>query len=310
MNNLIQILEFENYSTKAISTYSRAGDVVFGEQPNYITKDVFCLVVRLSIKIDRVFLSRYPNLKWIASPTTGITHIDIPYASERNIKTITLRNCYDEIASITSTPELTLGLILSLIRNINFAYESVKRGEWERERFLGRQLSELNIGIIGFGRVGKQLSTYTNSIFKKTFFYDLHDIVLNKRGFEAIELNSVEKLCSKSDVIVLCASYNFGDPVIISRELFEKGYFTGKYLINTARGELVDELAIKEALENNFLLGYATDVISNEFNINDSPIISCLGKLNVIITPHIGGCTVDAMRETEEILANKFMELK
>ena len=116
------------------------------------------LVVRLGVVLNSEFLSRFKNIKFIATITTGLDHIDLEFCNNNNIHIISLKNEIGFLQKIHATPEYTWGLLLSLMRRIPWAYESVLKGRWDRNSFFGNELYGKCFGVIGFGRVGKPQS--------------------------------------------------------------------------------------------------------------------------------------------------------
>ena len=149
------ILESDDYSKNAITTYQSLGKVFLKNDTNFSKKDINVLIVRLGHMIDSEFLLKFENLKYIITPTTGLNHIDISACESKNIRIISLRDCMNKIKKVSSTVELTLGLLISLVRNMNSAINDVKiNNAWDRNKYRGFQLRDKKIGIIGLGRIG------------------------------------------------------------------------------------------------------------------------------------------------------------
>jgi D-3-phosphoglycerate dehydrogenase / 2-oxoglutarate reductase len=302
----ILILEPENYSAKAILLYSSIGSVALGGRGNANVDNVGMLIVRLNYMLDEGFLRRYPSLKFIVSPTTGLTHIDLKYCSRKGITIYSLNNLRGMLDDITSTSELCIGLIISLVRCIPTANEDViLHGRWERDKFRSRQLSKLTLGVVGLGRIGRQVAHVAKSFGMTVIASDPY---LSKDEFEMfnIERCSLESLLARSDIVSVHANLSDSNRGMFgARELALMK--PGAFLINTARGELVDECAAVDALKEKRLGGIAIDVVADEplkDACQNSPLIrGAIDGLNIIVTPHIGGCTSDAMGITEDRLA-------
>tara|TARA_Y100000739_G_scaffold227887_1_gene238317 strand:- start:704 stop:1624 length:921 start_codon:yes stop_codon:yes gene_type:complete len=299
----ILILEPNNYDTRALKIFHEIGNIFYPQQ-EFSSKDINCLVVRINTYIGKSYLNKYPALKFILSPTTALTHIDIDLVNEKKIKLLSLRDCKKELINITSSAEHALLLTLLLSRNIhNFNDKNTK--EWNRYKFKVRQVSSLKIGIIGLGRIGSWLKRVLEEMGVSVFFNDTkNDLMRN------IAYRSKKELLEDCDVIILSCTYNSGDKEIIGFE--EVNYAKDNQLIvNISRGGVINEEALLKGLLSKKIKGYATDVISQEDNskISDCKLIDLQQKgYNVIITPHIGGVAYEAMRETEFILASKFKE--
>ncbi len=300
------IVEQLNYSERAIREYQKLGPVWFSEAPIGKADEVKVLVVRLGKIIDEVYLEAYPSLHAIVSPTTGLTHIDQPTCKRRGIRIFSLADCRDAIECITSTSELTLGLMVSLLRRIPIAHIGVlSEGCWDRDRYRSRQLSSLTLGLIGLGRIGGHMSTYANALGMRAIAYDSFQ---SDQRFEDLRAERMEldELLKTADIISIHANLsddNYG--LIGEREINLMG--TEALIINTARGALLDEKAAAKALYEKRLGGIAVDVLSDEHTENspvESPLVQAAQSgLNVIVTPHIGGCTSDAMHITENRMA-------
>ena len=305
------ILESSNYSKKALEIYSNKGNIFFfNDIDESIFNTIDVIICRLSIRLDSSFIDKFPKLKYIVSPTTALNHIDCEYASLKEIEIYSLRNITNSIRSITSTSELAIGLFFSLIRNIVDASNDVSlKNKWNRDHFRGRQIYEnFNIGIIGFGRIGEQIYRFLMP-FNLNFF--VHDkVVTDQMIHHNIPNQSVKNLIEKSDCIFLCASYNNGDDPILDSNFFDK-LKKSIYIVNTSRGELIDEDALCEAIVNGKVFGFASDVLTNELSKNfleNKKIMQLRESHKIIITPHIGGCTLEAMMETEYQIAENFIK--
>ncbi len=304
----ILIKEASHYSDKALEIYNSIGQVEFEEASNQLIINV--LVVRLGYKIDKFFLQSYPNLQYILSPTTGLDHIDIKYCEKEGIRVISLNDIKKDIENVSSTAELTLGLIVSLIRKIPQAsYSVLFDRKWDRDAFRTRQLSNMSIGIIGVGRIGTMVAKYTNAMGMKVFGYDVEK---DKKHFDDnnIQQLDLKDLLASSDIVSMHASSTPENARLLNKQNLSF-LNKGTYLINTARGNLVCEETIIELLDANILYGYAADVIDGELNKKNfnSVIFQNMKKYNILLTPHIGGCTSDAMETTELVLAQEFQKI-
>ena len=141
------IIENNEYNPEALKIYKNLGHIFTFEKYEPTIIDV--LVVRLSKFLDESFLGKFPNIKYIISPTTSLTHIDIKYIKKRNIKIISLRDCKEKLKVVTSSAEHALTLALSLERNFhNFLKEKIE--DWDRYKYPIREISSMRVGIIGY----------------------------------------------------------------------------------------------------------------------------------------------------------------
>lgn len=246
-------------------------------------------------------MEQCPRLRAIATNTTGVPHIDVKEAAARNIPVFSLEKEVEFLKTITPTAEHTWGLLLALMRRSPWAHAAVLRGQWNRRPFgAPRMLSRMSLGLIGCGRLGCMVGRYGLAFGMKVAFFD-PQVKDCPPGFE--RLGNAGELVAASDVVSLHAPANESTHKMINRDLFEK-FKVGSYLINTARGELVDEVALLERLETGRLAGAALDVLDGEFvpgfQSASHPLVAyAQAHDNLLLTPHIGGSTVDAWRETE-----------
>lgn len=244
------------------------------------------------------------NIKIINTASTGTNHIDKVYCENNNIKIYSLTKDYDLINQLTSTSELAFGLMISLLRKIPFSFDSVKNYEWNYEKYIGRQVKDFNLGVIGYGRLGKMMVHYGLAFGMNVYVYDPYQKVEIK-NVNQVNLNN---LLINSNVVSLHVHVTDETRKMINKDFIKK-MKNNSYLINTSRGELVDELEILKNLENGKLAGYGTDVIADEFNdIKQSKLIeySKNEKYNIVITPHIGGMTYEGQNKAFYHAMNKF----
>jgi len=281
INGVYEILEscgcvtYEPYAT-AMTTrvMSDINDAIF-TNPNEMT-----------FKLDANSIGE--GVKVICTASTGTNHIDLDYCDKRGIEILSLTTDYDIIERISSTAEMAFALMMALLRNVTDAFDSVKRGEWTYEPFIGRQLNQLKAGVVGFGRLGKMMAKYCKAFGMNVCVCDPYKAV-----HDAYTQTSLGHIFRGCDVISLHIHLNEETKGMINRSLLDE--CRGYYLINTSRGDIVNEEDVIWALEETRLYGYATDVLSDELgNIKNSPIINRADDLNIIVTPHIGGMTKEA----------------
>ena len=262
------------------------------------------LFVRLAHQIDAQFLLKTPLLRYLCSPTTGHTHLDEGVLTSRGVKIISLRGEQVFLEEIRATPEHTFGLLLALLRRYHDAFSHVQAGGWDRDLFRGEELFGQRVGIVGLGRLGYRVATYCEAFGAIISFTDTR-VVTAKQSWQ--RLSGIQNLISNNRIIILCASYINGDAPILGES--EIALLRDHYLVNTARGELVDEDALLAAIEHEQLAGVATDVISREIGSNQLASWNAVAKKrNVILTPHIGGATFTAMSKTENFIVEKLSQ--
>ena len=279
--------EKKHYSKKAIKIYKKIAPIANNKE-----KNIKVLVVRLSYKIEKNFLKKFKNLKFIISNTTGLDHIDSNFCRKNNIKILSLNNVKKKIKNIHSTADLTIGLLISLVRNINSSNKYIsKYKKFERYKFISEDLKKLTVGIVGYGRLGKRIEKYIKFLKMKTITYDIKSKNL-----------SIKKLIKQSNIIVVTASSYDGRKVLTKEHL--KNLKKNSYIVNTSRYFSVDEDEIIKKLKSGLLLGYATDSIEGEYDKNlykKNKFIKLIEKYNIIITPHLGGFTYDSVHKTEKL---------
>lgn len=241
------------------------------------------VIVRSASQITSPVLEAANKLEVIGRAGIGVDNIDVDRATERGIAVL---NTPD--ANATTTAELTIAHILSLSRNLPQADRSVRSGEWKRSRFMGAELADKRLGIIGYGTIGRIVAVRAKALGMQVSAYDpfVTDEIFSVDGITSLTL---DELLSSSDYVTLHCPVNNKTRDIIN----EKSISTmkqGARLINCARGDLVDEQALYQALVTNQLAGAALDVFKNE-PPKDSPLL----KLdNIVLTPHLGASTHEA----------------
>ncbi|MCZ6594524.1 MAG: NAD(P)-dependent oxidoreductase [Bacteroidetes bacterium] len=263
------------------------------------------LIVRLGLRITREVIEASKKLKVIVSATTGLDHIDLQAARERNIEVLSLQGEREFLRSISATAEHTWTLLLGLLRHMPWAFEHVKSNGWERDRYRGNELKGKNLGILGLGRLGEQVAHYGLTFGMKVGAYDpfRNGWVQDVRQFELLE--AVLHWSSVLTVHLPLRKDTYGFLNEERLRLLPKG----AWIINTARGALIDEFALVKSLENGHLAGAAIDVICNEQIQKErekSPLLEySKNNNNLILTPHIGGATHESMKNTEVFMAKK-----
>lgn len=275
--------------------YERASkDEVRKALLNYMIDIIVCNPNEQKYKIDEELL-KGTNIKTINSCSTGLNHIDLDYCKENNIEIQCHKSDYNLINKLPSTSELAFGLMLSLLRQIPQGQKHVSEYSWDYTQFMGRQIKDLKVGIIGYGRLGKMMFNFCKAFGADIMIYDPYvKDQLSDRFLLNNWCNSLEQLFEFSDVVSLHVHVTDETKYMINKDLF--GYIKKDcYIINTSRGEIVNENDIVEGLESGIITGYGTDVIENEFDdLTKSPIIKAMNfGENIIVTPHVGGMTIE-----------------
>jgi D-3-phosphoglycerate dehydrogenase len=301
----IGILEADGFSHEALACLQRLGEVRAydgGDLPAFLAPlDV--LFVRLAHQIDGAFLAMAPRLRWLCSPTTGLNHLDEAALAARGVRLVSLLGERRFLETVRATPEHTLGLVIALLRRYRRAFDDVASGKWDRDACRGDELYGNRVGIIGLGRVGYRLASYFSAFGANVTWCDPADVPSLPEWQRSEDIHG---LIETSRIVVVCASYRPGQPPVIGRK--EVDAMEGRYFINTARGELVDEAGLLAAVRSNRLAGVAIDVIADENGANRlAEWRTLLPGRNLIVTPHIAGATFDSMDRTERFITDKLL---
>ena len=302
-------LEPEGYSPEARGLLGTLGVVWDGP----LTRDQLiqqiaqydALIVRLAHHIDKEVIDSGKNLKVISTATTGLNHVDVQYAEEKNVRVLSLKDEKNFLEGIHATAELTWALILSLIRKVSQGAQSVIKGEWDRDSFKGRELHGATLGIVGFGRIGKKVAKYGLAFGMKVITYTKDPFV---QVDEVSLVDSLSTLLEKSDIISIHVPLDSTTRMMFMEKEFDS-IKRGALLINTSRGEVIDEDSLMEAIQSGYLAGAALDVLNGEAALiqkrNSKIIEFARNDDRLIITPHIGGATFESMEKTEIFMATK-----
>jgi D-3-phosphoglycerate dehydrogenase len=287
------ILILEEVSSAGVDLLSAEADFMiqelYDDDPEKVRAalaEADVLIVRSKTKVTEQFLEQAPKLKLIGRPGTGVDNIEVPAATRRGIVVMNT-----PAGNSISAAEHTLGMILALMRRIPQADSSMKEGQWKRSRFMGTELHEKVLGVIGYGKIGTEVVERARSFKMRVLVYDPY-VSENIACDHNIELATFDELLPQADIITLHAPLTPSTRQLINRESLAK-MKDGAYLINCARGELVDEDALLEALKAGKLAGAALDVFANE----PAPNPELVRLPNVIATPHIGASTTEAQEK-------------
>ena len=255
-----------------------------------------------SFILDRELLE-HTSLKVINTCSTGLNHIDIDYCERNDIEVWSLKTDFELINDLPSTAELSFGLMMSLLRKIPEGFDSVKKGEWDYEPFIGRQVKGLTIGIIGYGRLGRITAELLKGWGVKILVNDPYVDVDNENCIRT----TMHEVWKQSDVIFLHLHVTDTTRELVS-DYFISNMKKGSILINTSRGELVNEKDVINSIKEGHLGGYGTDVIADEFgDVKESELVEFSRENdNVVITPHVGGMTWEGQTKAYKWAIDKF----
>ena len=284
----LEVLEKNNFSV----VFNKTGKRLKPEEIIKMAKDSDCIIAGVE-PYNKYVLDSLPNLKCISRAGVGIDNIDLELAK---LKNISIRNTPDVI--VTPVSELTLSMILSLLRKLNPITNDMRNGGWNKTT--GTNLNNKKVGIIGAGRIGKRVAELLSCFGAKILIHDpIKDLEWSKKFlFKYVDINDIFSNC---DVISLHTS-KIDDEYLIGLEEI-KSFKKGSILINTSRGNLVDESALIYGMENEILSGIGLDVFPDEpYN----------GRLinykNVILTPHVATLTSESRLEMETKASENVVE--
>jgi D-3-phosphoglycerate dehydrogenase len=235
------------------------------------------LIVRSRTKVTKEIIAAAKNLKVIGRAGTGLDNIDVEAAQRANIIVLNAPG-----ANATAVAELTVGLMIALARDLPSAVSAAASGK--KVKSYGTELAGKTLGIIGYGRIGRLVAHLALAFGMRVLAYD---IVTPEQVEPGVQMTSLEALVGDSDFVSLHVPLTEQTRGLVSAELLER-FKVGSFLVNTARAELVDEVAIVRALDSGRLRGYAADLVGA-----NSPL---LGHPKALLTPHIGASTEEAQR--------------
>jgi D-3-phosphoglycerate dehydrogenase len=303
------VSEAQGFSELAADVLRGVGEVVLGDLDRCALVQAVggadVLWVRLRHRIDAEVMAAAKRLQIIATPTTGLNHIDLEEAARRGVRIVSLRGEADFLRDIRATAEHTLALILALLRRIPAAAAHVREGGWDRDMFQGRELYGRTMGLVGYGRLGRLVARSLKALDTRVLAADPH---IDPGAAEAgVRMVSLDQLLAEADLVSLHVNLDDKTRGFFGREQFA-AMKPGAWFINTSRGELIDEASLLQALESGRLAGAAVDVLCDERTdgMGAHPLVAyARGHDRLLITPHIGGCTLESMAKTELFLAEK-----
>tara|TARA_B100000131_G_C18023163_1_gene575406 strand:- start:135 stop:1070 length:936 start_codon:yes stop_codon:yes gene_type:complete len=252
------------------------------------------MVVRSATKVTKKIILAAKKLKVIGRAGAGVDNIDVLTAKDKNMIVMNTPG-----GNSNATAEHAFALIMSLLRKIPFANETTHKGQWEKKNIKGVELSKKTIGIVGFGNVGVRLSNLVKG-FDMNILVCSKSLESRKKDYPHVKNVSFNELVSKSDIISFHCKATKDGKALMNKEHFSKMKTTA-YIVNAARGNIVDENALNDALNENLIAGAALDVYSKE----PAKENILFGNSKVILTPHIAASTKEAGIVVAEMVANQ-----
>jgi D-3-phosphoglycerate dehydrogenase len=260
--------------------------------PGRISKDelmqavagAHALIIRSGVKVTADVLAGAPNLKAVARAGVGVDNVDLDAATEHGVIVMNTPE-----GNTISTAEYTFGLILALSRNIPQGYKSLSEGRWDRKAYMGVELRQKTLGIVGLGRVGREVARRALAFDMSVLAYDPR-LEVGHAPIEGVQAVELDTLLAGSDFISLHSILTDDTREMIRADTIIK-MKPGVRLINTARGALINDHDLATAIEHGHIAGAAVDVYEKEPPPDDHPLV---GLKNVIHTPHLAASTSDA----------------
>jgi len=304
MSGTFRVLVSDNISPEGKEILERSKGIeaevrakVPADELKAIIKNYHGLIVRSATKVTAEVISLAENLKVIGRAGTGVDNIDVLAASKRGIVVMNTPG-----GNTLSAAEHTLSMILALARHIPQATASIKAGRWEKDRFMGTEISDRTLGIIGLGNIGAVVAHHAEAMGMKAIAYDPY-ISPEAAAKKKVELVSLDDLFTRSDFITLHTPLTAATRNLLNAAAFAK-MKNGVCIINCARGGIIDEIALYEAMVSGKVAGAALDVFEKE-----PPGKNPLLKLDqVICTPHLGASTTQAQVKVSVAIAEQIVD--
>lgn len=259
--------------------------------------DIDGLLIRSEVKITADIIKEAKKLKLIARAGTGVDNVDAKAATEKGIAVINVPG-----GNTIAAAEHTMALLLALARNVPEAYQSLKQHKWDREKFTGIELLGKTIGLIGFGRISREVAARAKSFGMNVITYDPFITEEFAKSLGVGTADSLDNLLAASDIVSIHVPLNDSTKNLINKDSISK-MKNGAFLINTARGPIVNSADLAEALKSGRIKA-AVDVFPDEppkdFDLIDSP--------NIVVTPHLGASTEEAQIKIAKEIAECITE--
>lgn len=267
------------------------------DELRHVIRDFDALVIRSGTKVTADIIEAADNLKVIARAGIGLDNVDVSAASKRGIVVMNTPE-----GNVITTAEHAIAMILAVSRNIPQATASMKDGKWEKKRFRGKEVFHKVLGIIGVGRIGRIVADRAMGLKMNVVAYDPYITaeVVEKLGIKAVPL---EELYARADYITVHTPMTQETRGFINAEAFKK-MKKGVYVINCARGGIVDEAALYDAIQSGIVSGAALDVFAVE-PPKDNPLLTLD---QVVVTPHLGASTDEAQENVAIAVAEQVID--
>lgn len=296
MSDVVYLGAVEGYESARQVAGDKANVRLVAADPGEVTEALktasAVLDASMRVKITDQMIAVAPNLRIISTATTGSDHIERNEIERRGISVRTLKEDKELLRNITPAAELSWALVMALARKLPWANAHVMDGKWVREEFPGMMLNGRTLGVVGCGRIGQWMARYAQAFGMSVVGYDP---VIDPWP-DNIRKASLVQVAAAADILTVHVHLSGVTRGLISADIFSH-MKQGAIFINTSRGALADEAALLAALQSGHLAGAGLDVLEGEPEINNHPLVEyARNHRNVIITPHCGGFSPDAVR--------------
>lgn len=264
-------------------------------------KDYDALMIRSETKVTKKILESALKLKIVGRAGVGVDNVDIESATQNGIIVV---NSPD--GNTNAAAEHTIALMLAMSRNIPVAATSTKEGKWERSKFTGVEVFGKTLGIIGLGKIGSHVAKVAIALGMNVIVCDPYTTEETVEKIGAKYVKSLDEFWGMCDFITIHAPKTRETTYLINKNTLNR-MKKGVRIINCARGGIIDEEALKEAIESGQVAAAAIDVYENEPNIESSPLVKCEG--NILLTPHLGASTKEAQFNVAIDVAEQIKEV-
>lgn len=261
----------------------------------------------LDVVLTAELMSIAPTLRAVATPSTGLDHIDVNAASGRGIAVLCLKDDRQLLDRITATAELAWGLLLACARRFPEALNAARNGVWARDAVRGHQLAYKTLGILGCGRLGTIMAQYGQAFRMNIIGCDTQPVDMAGVTFQRV---SFDRLLRESDVLSIHIHLTEANRKLLNAEALAK-MKSSAILLNTSRGAIIDEDALRDALAHGRLAAAGLDVIDGEWrhDLRQHPLIEYARTHgNLVITPHVGGVTFESQAMAYAAAARKLYD--
>ena len=252
------------------------------------------ILIRSATKLTADILGNCSNLKVIGRAGVGVDNVDIETATKNKILVMNT-----PLGNLEATAELSVGLMFSILRHIHLANDSTHQGKWEKSKFMGTELKGKTLGIVGFGNIGQRVAEICNVIGMNVITNSKSATDQDLAKVNAVKV-STEKLISESDIISLHTKLNDETKNMLNKNTIASMKKTA-VIINCARGGLINESDLKDALNNDIIAGAAIDVYEKEPATENV----MFGAKNLLLTPHLGASSKEAQSNVAIDVANQ-----